>query len=114
MTIKQANTYPRPGRTILAMSCPLFSETAMIRHTFVCAKMSSKMEIKMTNPKLAASCCVNTVVCVKNPGPMADVAIKKAAPISIERFPFGAFICLAFSLFMLFPPLMTIYRKALS
>lgn len=44
--------------------------------------MSSKMESKITNPKLAASWAVNTVVCVKNPGPMADVAIKKTAPIN--------------------------------
>lgn len=38
------------------------------------------MEIKITKPKLASSFSVNTVVCVRKPGPIADVAIKKAAP----------------------------------
>jgi hypothetical protein len=38
------------------------------------------MEISITNPKLVSSCWVNTVVCVINPGPMADVAIRNAAP----------------------------------
>ncbi len=36
--------------------------------------------MRMTKPKLARSYPVNTVVCVRNPGPTADVAIKKAAP----------------------------------
>src|SRR5690606_18602835 len=35
---------------------------------------------KITKAKLAANCCVNTVVCVKKPGPIDEVAIKKAAP----------------------------------
>ena len=34
----------------------------------------------MINPKLVANCCVNTDVCVKNPGPIEELAIKKAAP----------------------------------
>jgi hypothetical protein len=29
---------------------------------------------------LAINCCVNTVVWVKNPGPIDELAIKKAAP----------------------------------
>ena len=44
------------------------------------------MESKITNPKLAASCCVKTVVWVKKPGPTAEVAIKKAAPSKAEEF----------------------------
>ena len=43
----------------------------------------------MTNPKLAANCAVNTVVWVKKPGPIDEVAIKKAAPSSrlqLNRF----------------------------
>jgi hypothetical protein len=43
--------------------------------------MSNSIDNKITKPKLASSCWVNTVVWVKNPGPIADVAIKKAAPI---------------------------------
>ena len=39
-------------------------------------------EIRMIKPKLVASCSVKTVVCVKKPGPTAEVAIKNAAPKS--------------------------------
>ena len=49
----------------------------------------------MTKPKLANNCFVKTVVCVKNPGPIAEVAIKKAAPVmtdEIEDFLAGWFI----------------------
>jgi hypothetical protein len=42
--------------------------------------MSNNIDNSITKPKLAASCWVKTVVWVKNPGPMAEVAIKKAAP----------------------------------
>jgi len=37
------------------------------------------MEIKITNPKLASKLLVKTAVWVRKPGPMADVAIRKAA-----------------------------------
>ena len=37
-------------------------------------------------PKLVRSCWVKTVVCVMNPGPMADVAIKNAAPNNADLF----------------------------
>ena len=66
ITIIIARSTPNPGNTLLAISCPRKPETAMIRQTFTCATMSKINEIKMTNPKLAANCCVNTVVCVKN------------------------------------------------
>ena len=42
--------------------------------------MSSKTETRITNPKLVSSCWVNTVVCVRKPGPIEEFAIKKAAP----------------------------------
>ncbi len=35
----------------------------------------------MTKPKLAASSAVNLVVCVIKPGPIAEVAIRNAAPV---------------------------------
>ena len=47
---------------------------------FSWAKMSRMTDSRITKPKLARSCLVKTVVCVKNPGPTADVAIRKAAP----------------------------------
>jgi hypothetical protein len=50
------------------------------RQMLSCAKMSKITDSKITKPKLASNCLVKTVVCVKNPGPIAEVAIKKAAP----------------------------------
>lgn len=41
----------------------------------------------MTKPKLAASVFVNVAVWVRKPYPIADVAIKKAAPISNDQLP---------------------------
>jgi hypothetical protein len=42
----------------------------------------------MMKPKLASNCRVKTAVCVRKPGPMADVAIKKAAAaMGDESFP---------------------------
>ena len=37
------------------------------------------MDMRIINPKLANKVLVKTAVCVRNPGPMADVAIKNAA-----------------------------------
>src|ERR1035437_9745497 len=51
-----------------------------MRHVFNCAPISSNTETNITKPKLVINCCVNTVVCVRNPGPMEELAIKKAAP----------------------------------
>jgi hypothetical protein len=42
------------------------------------------IEIRITNPKLASRVLVNTAVCVRKPGPMAEVAIKKAAAMTGE------------------------------
>ena len=93
MTISAATTYPKPGRTILATSWPRFPEMPMTRHTLSCEPISKIIDVKMTKPKLASSCSVNTVVCVKNPGPIDDVAIRKAAPIStLKSNPFLVFI----------------------
>ena len=36
--------------------------------------------MRMTNPKLVRSSCVKTEVCVRKPGPIAEVAMRKAAP----------------------------------
>jgi hypothetical protein len=60
--------------------------TTKILQIFNCAPMSNSIDNKITKPKLASSCCVKTVVWVRNPGPIADVAIKKAAPIIAFRF----------------------------
>ena len=41
--------------------------------------MSKMIDIKMIKPKLAISEFVKTAVCVRNPGPIADVAMRNAA-----------------------------------
>ena len=41
--------------------------------------MSRIMEIKITKPKLASKLLVKTAVWVRKPGPIAEVAIRKAA-----------------------------------
>jgi hypothetical protein len=51
--------------------------------------MSSTIEIRITNPKLARSVLVNKAVCVRKPGPIAEVAIKNAAAKMVERRPKG-------------------------
>ena len=44
--------------------------------------MSTTIDSRIANAKLARNLSVKTVVWVRKPGPMADVAIRKAAPIS--------------------------------
>ena len=79
-TTRADTKYPRPGSRALAISCPGFLAAAMIRHTFSWVMAWIRMVPRITNPKLAPSFPVNTVVCVRKPGPMAEVAIRKAAP----------------------------------
>ena len=57
----------------------------MTRQTFICAPMSMTIEARIANAKLAANFSVNTAVCVRNPGPMADVAMMNAAPSSTDH-----------------------------
>jgi hypothetical protein len=52
----------------------------ILRHIFIWAPRSNKIEMMITNPKLVASCSVYTDVCVRKPGPMEEFAIKNAAP----------------------------------
>src|SRR4029079_15954668 len=51
-----------------------------ILQVFNCAPISINTETSITKPKLVSRSCVNTVVCVRKPGPMDELAIKKAAP----------------------------------
>ena len=77
-----AMKYPSPGNTSLATSCARFPETPRMRQMLSCTIMSMTMETMMAKAKAAFSWSVKTVVCVRNPGPIAEVAIRKAAPIS--------------------------------
>ena len=51
-TIK-ATRYPSPGSTLFATSCPLSPVTHSTLQIFICATADSRMEIRITNPKLA-------------------------------------------------------------
>ena len=41
--------------------------------------MSRRIDIRITNPKLASKVLVKTAVWVRKPGPIAEVAIRNAA-----------------------------------
>ena len=47
-----------------------------------CATAERMIDTRMTKPKLALYWPVNVAVCVRKPGPIADVAIRNAAPKS--------------------------------
>ena len=79
-TIKMESMFPKPGNKALAISCARIPLKVMQRQILICAPKSNRMEMIITNPKLVANCSVKTEVCVKKPGPMDELAIKKAAP----------------------------------
>lgn len=85
MTMRIAMKCPRPGSTLLATSCPRMPLIVMTRHTFICAPISMTIDARMAKAKLAPNFSVNTAVCVKNPGPIADVAMRKTAPKRIDH-----------------------------
>lgn len=66
------------------MSCAGICAAEIMRQILSCAIRSTSMEIRMAKPKLASSLDVNKAVEVKKPGPIAEVAIKNAAPINTE------------------------------
>jgi hypothetical protein len=47
--------------------------------------MSTRIDAAMAKANAAPSCTVNVVVWVMKPGPMAEVAIRNIAPISVDR-----------------------------
>ena len=66
-------------------------------------------EIRITNPKLAFRLPVNVPVCVRNPGPIAEVAIRNAAPIRTLRL--FLFFFSIFSLPFLIRLIVRLYRN---
>ena len=83
--ISAASAYPSPFSSRFATSCPRRPEQHSTRQMFSCAIADTTSEIRMTNPKLGPSEAVNVAVCVRKPGPTAEVAIRNAAPISAPR-----------------------------
>ena len=53
------------------------------------AARSQSTDTRIAKPKLAPRSRVNTTVWVRKPGPMAEVAMRKAAPSSTRRRPLG-------------------------
>ena len=47
--------------------------------------MSTRIDTRIANANAAPSSTVKAVVWVMNPGPMAEVAIRKMAPMSVLR-----------------------------
>ena len=86
ITISVVKKIPAPGKTLFARSGAYNFDTPMMRQIFNCAPISSNKEIRITKPKLASSWFVNFVVCVIKPGPIADVAIKNAAPKNAPEY----------------------------
>ena len=56
-----------------------------MRQILTCAPRSSNTDMSTANPNDAPNCAVNTAVWVRNPGPMAEVAIRSAAPARVDR-----------------------------
>ena len=79
-TSSPASAKPAPGNAWLARSWARRPETPMMRHTLSWMAMSTTTETRITQAKAAPSCTVNVVVWVRNPGPIADVAIRNIAP----------------------------------
>ena len=57
-------------------------DTPIMDHILSCVVTSRRMVHTITIAKIAPYCPVKVAVWVKNPGPMADVAIRNAAPKS--------------------------------
>src|SRR5690242_14734122 len=82
---RMARRVPSPGKSVFATSCARRSATATTRQMFSWAARSKRTETRIAKPKLARSCPVKTAVWVRKPGPMALVAMRKAAPTRILR-----------------------------
>src|SRR5437867_7390717 len=78
---------PSPGSTRSASSCAGRRDATTTRQMVSCAPRSKSTERSTANPKLAPSWPVKTAVWVRNPGPMAEVAMRNAAPSSTRRRP---------------------------
>ena len=85
MNTNTASTQPRPGSTVLPKVLARMPVTHKTRHTLSWIAMSTRMDSMIANAKDAPICTVKTEVWVKNPGPMAEVAIRNMAPAMAPR-----------------------------
>lgn len=70
---------------LFASSPARMPEEVIIRHTFSCTAMSTRIETRIAKANAAPIVAVKVAVWVMNPGPMALVAIRKMAPITALR-----------------------------
>jgi len=77
---RTATATPSPGTRSEASSWPRRRDTPSTRQTLTWTATSTAIEARIANAKSARRALVNTAVCVRKPGPMADVAMRNAAP----------------------------------
>ena len=58
ITMDKDKRYPSPGSNKFAISCARIPLNVMALQILICAPKSSRIETKMTNPKLVNSCSV--------------------------------------------------------
>ena len=80
-----ASTWPLPGSAALASADALRRDSAIMRQTLSCTTKSMRTDARMPKAKAAPSFVVKVAVWVMNPGPMADVAIRKMAAMIDDR-----------------------------
>ena len=80
-----ASTWPLPGSAALASADALRRDSAIMRQTLSCTTKSMRTDARMPKANAGPSFVVKVAVCVMNPGPMADVAIRKMAAMIDER-----------------------------
>lgn len=70
---------------LFASSPARLPDEVIMRQTFSCTAMSTRIEMRIANAKAAPIVAVNVAVCVMKPGPMALVAMRKIAPMTALR-----------------------------
>src|SRR5699024_10507199 len=85
ITMNAAMTWPENGIALLARSPARLPEPATIRQTLSWTAKSMITEARIANAKEAPSVWVKVAVWVMNPGPIAEVAIRKIAPSTAPR-----------------------------
>ena len=83
-----AITFPEPGSTRLASSCPRRPEMPNMLQMLSFATVSMTIIATTTAARLWPYCAVNSEVCTIKPGPMDDAPVIKAAPIRAARILF--------------------------
>ncbi len=80
ITMSTASTWPEYGTASFARSPARLPETVIMRQMFICTAKSMSTDSRMANANAAPSWAVKVAVWVMNPGPMAEVAMRKMAP----------------------------------